>query len=152
MNKKITIFVLISLLIFTGCGCRKKQDNNENNTPKVNEEILKEKQVKELKIKNISMELTDNNTTTVFTIELENTSEKDVYIKTFNIYFKDKEGNWWCSYFGNDSQSHFREKIGFIRADFTSDGLVYPAKEQPFVDKKDRGTWENSWNKIWKEK
>ena len=83
MNKKITIFVLISLLIFTGCGCRKKQDNNENNTPKVN---------KELKIKNISMELTDNNTTTVFTIELENTSEKDVYIKTFNIYFKDKEG------------------------------------------------------------
>lgn len=92
MNKKITIFVLISLLIFTGCGCRKKQDNNENNTPKVNEEILKEKQVKELKIKNISMELTDNNTTTVFTIELENTSEKDVYIKIFNIYFKDKEG------------------------------------------------------------
>lgn len=67
-------------------------------------------------------------------------------------FFKDKEGNWWCSYFGNDSQSHFREKIGFIRADFTSDGLVYPAKEQPFVDKKDRGTWENSWNKIWKEK
>ena len=54
-------------------------------------------------------------------------------------FFKDKEGNWWCSYFGNDSQSHFREKIGFIRADFTSDGLVYPAKEQPFVDKKDRG-------------
>ena len=70
MNKKIAIFVLISLLIFTGCGCRKKQDNNENNTPKVNEEVLKEKQVKELKIKNISMELTDNNTTTVFTIEL----------------------------------------------------------------------------------
>lgn len=92
MNKKITIFILISLLIFTGCGCRKKQDNNENNTPKVNEEVLKEKQVKELKIKNISMELTDNNTTTVFTIELENTSEKDVYIKTFNIYFKDKDG------------------------------------------------------------
>ena len=53
MNKKIAIFVLISLLIFTGCGCRKKQDNNENNTPKVNEEVLKEKQVKELKIKNI---------------------------------------------------------------------------------------------------
>lgn len=67
-------------------------------------------------------------------------------------FFKDKEGNWWCSYFGNDSQSHFREKIGFIRADLTSDGLVYPAKEQPFVDKKDRGTWENSWGKIWKEK
>ena len=60
MNKKITIFVLISLLIFTGCGCRKKQDNNENNTPKVNEEILKEKQVKKIILTRPAVEAGEN--------------------------------------------------------------------------------------------
>lgn len=64
-------------------------------------------------------------------------------------FFKDKEGNWWCSYFGNDSQSHFREKVGFVRASFTADGLVYPAKEQPFVGEKDRELWEQKWTEVW---
>lgn len=65
-------------------------------------------------------------------------------------FFKDKEGNWWCSYFGNDSQTHFREKIGFVKAGFTSDGYVIPAKDQPFVDPKNKKSWEKSWNKVWK--
>ena len=60
-------------------------------------------------------------------------------------FFKDKEGNWWSSYFGNDSQSHFREEVGFIRVDFTPEGLAFPAKEQPFVAEKDRKNWENKW-------
>lgn len=47
--------------------------------------------------------------------------------------FKDKEGNWWCSCFGNDSQMFFREKVGFIKIDFTKQGLIFPAKEQPFI-------------------
>ena len=67
-------------------------------------------------------------------------------------FFKDKEGNWWCSYFGNDSQSHFREKVGFVRADFAPDGRVYVAKEQPFVDPADKVEWEAKWEKVWKNK
>ncbi len=65
-------------------------------------------------------------------------------------FFQDKDGNWWCSYFGNDAQSHFREKIGFVRADFRDDGMIYPAKEQPFVDAKDLDDWNEKWEKIWK--
>ena len=67
-------------------------------------------------------------------------------------FFKDKEGNWWCSYFGNDEQSHFREKVGFIRADFAPDGRVFVAREQPFVDEKDKPEWETKWEKVWKSK
>ena len=67
-------------------------------------------------------------------------------------YFKDKEGNWWCSYFGNDTQSHFCEKVGFVRADFTPDGRAYVAKEQPFVDEADKAKWEAKWNAVWKNK
>ena len=62
-------------------------------------------------------------------------------------FFKDKEGNWWCSYFGNDSQSHFREKVGFVRADFDKDGKVFVAKDQPFVDEEDKAVWEILWEK-----
>ena len=67
-------------------------------------------------------------------------------------FFKDKEGNWWCSYFGNDSQSHFREKIGFVKTDFTAEGFAFPAKDQPFIDAKDKEEWEKKWNEVWKNK
>lgn len=67
-------------------------------------------------------------------------------------YFKDKEGNWWCSYFGNDSQSHFREKVGFVRADFAPDGRAFVAKEQPFVAPENKAEWEAKWNKVWRDK
>lgn len=65
-------------------------------------------------------------------------------------FFKDKKGNWWSTYFGNDSQTHFREKIGLIMVDFTPSGKVIPAKKQPFVGKKDEKVWEEKWKKIWK--
>lgn len=67
-------------------------------------------------------------------------------------FFKDKEGNWWCSYFGNDPQSHFREKVGLIKASFAPDGRIFPAKDQPFVSKEDIAEWENKWEKVWKNK
>jgi beta-xylosidase len=49
-------------------------------------------------------------------------------------FFKDKQGNWWCSYFGNDSQSPWREKPGIVKIDFTADGKISISKHQPFVD------------------
>lgn len=64
--------------------------------------------------------------------------------------FKDKKGNWWCSYFGNDCQSHFREKIGFVRTDFTPEGLANLSKNQPFVGKENEKEWEKKWDKVWK--
>lgn len=51
-------------------------------------------------------------------------------------FFKDKNGGWWSTYFGNDSQSPWREKPGIVKVDFEADGKVIVAKNQPFVDKK----------------
>lgn len=49
-------------------------------------------------------------------------------------FFKDKKGNWWCTYFGNDSQSPWREKPGIVKIDFTAEGKIIVSKHQPFVD------------------
>jgi len=46
-------------------------------------------------------------------------------------YFPDKEGNWWCGYFGNDNQSPFREKPAIVRIEFEADGKIHVAKNQP---------------------
>jgi xylan 1,4-beta-xylosidase len=46
-------------------------------------------------------------------------------------YFEDREGNWWCCYFGNDEQTPFREKPGLVRIDFAPDGRIKIADEQP---------------------
>ena len=48
-------------------------------------------------------------------------------------FFKDKKDNWWCSYFGNDSQSPWREKPGIVKVDFLKDGKIIVSKKQPFV-------------------
>lgn len=65
-------------------------------------------------------------------------------------FFKDKNGDWWSSYFGNDSQVHFREKVGFIKVDFKPSGRAVPAKDQPFVSKQNKSEWKKKWNKVWK--
>lgn len=65
-------------------------------------------------------------------------------------FFKDKNGDWWSSYFGNDSQVHFREKVGFIKVDFKPSGRVFPAKDQPFVSKEKKNEWKKKWKKAWK--
>jgi beta-xylosidase len=46
-------------------------------------------------------------------------------------YFRDKEGNWWCTVFGNDDQASFREKPAIVRVDFDAEGLIRVAKDQP---------------------
>jgi beta-xylosidase len=52
-------------------------------------------------------------------------------------YFQDKNGAWWCTFFGNDDQAPFREKPAIVRIEFDSKGLIHIAKNQPdFVVKK----------------
>jgi len=48
-------------------------------------------------------------------------------------FFKDKQGNWWGAYFGNDAQSPWREKPGLVRIDFDKDGKISVSKKQPFA-------------------
>jgi xylan 1,4-beta-xylosidase len=47
-------------------------------------------------------------------------------------FFRDQAGGWWTTYFGNDSQSHFREKPGIIKVDFDGERIRVAAR-QPFV-------------------
>jgi xylan 1,4-beta-xylosidase len=46
-------------------------------------------------------------------------------------YFQDRDGNWWCAFFGNDNQAPFREKPAIVKIDFDADGLIHVAKDQP---------------------
>jgi hypothetical protein len=46
-------------------------------------------------------------------------------------FFQDKDGNWWCTYFGNDDQSPWREKPGLVKIEFDDQGLIHIAKKQP---------------------
>jgi beta-xylosidase len=48
-------------------------------------------------------------------------------------FFKDKQGRWWTTYFGNDEQAAWREKPGIVRVEFAADGRVVVSKHQPFV-------------------
>jgi len=49
-------------------------------------------------------------------------------------FFKDKQGRWWSTYFGNDEQAAWREKPGIVRVEFAADGKVVVSRHQPFVD------------------
>ena len=46
-------------------------------------------------------------------------------------YFQDKQGNWWCAFFGNDDQAPFREKPAILRVEFDREGQIHVAREQP---------------------
>jgi len=43
-----------------------------------------------------------------------------------NMFFMDKDGNWWSTFFGNDGDAPFREKPGLLRIEFGLDGEPRP--------------------------
>jgi beta-xylosidase len=49
-------------------------------------------------------------------------------------FFQDKEGNWWCAFFGNDNAAPWRELPGIVRVEFDKNGKIFVSKHQPFVD------------------
>jgi hypothetical protein len=42
------------------------------------------------------------------------------------MLFKDKQGQWWATIFGNDPKAPFRERPGILRIEFDNDGRVRP--------------------------
>ena len=67
-------------------------------------------------------------------------------------YFRDKDGNWWCTFFGNDRQAPFREMPAMVKVDFSTDGYIYPALSQPLLNASEQAQWTSRWNKVWKDK
>lgn len=45
-------------------------------------------------------------------------------------YLRDHDGNWWGTYFGNDSQSPWRERPALVKVEFDSEGLIHPSADQ----------------------
>jgi xylan 1,4-beta-xylosidase len=48
-------------------------------------------------------------------------------------FFADKQGLWWCAFFGNDSQSPWREKPGLVAIDLDQDGRIVVNSRQPLI-------------------
>jgi len=46
-------------------------------------------------------------------------------------YFRDNQGNWWCTFFGNDEQSPWREKPGMVKVEFADDNRIRVSPNQP---------------------
>jgi beta-xylosidase len=46
-------------------------------------------------------------------------------------YFQDKQGNWFCTYFGNDDHSPWREKPGLVKIEFADDNRIRISPNQP---------------------
>jgi len=49
-------------------------------------------------------------------------------------FFEDKQGRWWCTFFGNDNAAPWREMPGIVRIQFAPDGKISVSPHQPFVD------------------
>lgn len=43
-----------------------------------------------------------------------------------NMFFRDKRGKWWSTFFGNDANAPFRERPGALPVEFGLDGEVRP--------------------------
>jgi hypothetical protein len=75
----------------------------------------------------------DEDGDTAYTARSMITVEQLEYADHSLIATKDREGRWWSTFFGNDEQSHFREKPGLIRVDFDAEGRIVVAADQPFA-------------------
>jgi len=42
------------------------------------------------------------------------------------MFFKDKDGNWRSTFYGNDRHAPFRERPAVLRVEFGPDGRIRP--------------------------
>jgi hypothetical protein len=42
------------------------------------------------------------------------------------MFFTDREGNWWATFFGNDRQAPFRERPAMLRIERNQQGHIAP--------------------------
>lgn len=100
MKKKTFIIMLILGIVFvTACQKKTEGQDNDPNAEKPREEtiantnadVIKEQIIDGLKIDNISVVITKEHTD--FTADVTNTNIESVYVKSFDIVFKDELGN-----------------------------------------------------------
>ena len=93
--KKIFYITILSILLIslaTGCGCAKKTKKAEKNVrANTNENVIKDQKLEVFTFTNTSLIYEDS--TSVLTTVVKNTSNKTEYLKEFRINVRDKDGN-----------------------------------------------------------
>lgn len=88
---QISIIIVLSLSLITGCGTKKEENNTKNEENyNTNEGVIKDQKVGELKFTNTSLLTTENNSTLVTMVT--NPTDEDIEIRIFKINVKDKNG------------------------------------------------------------
>lgn len=99
-NKTIKGLLVAGMLVFlTACGTTNTDNNNNNNNTNTGENqqantntgITNEQTVEGIKIEKTS--LVYENGTSTLTTQITNTGKTAKYVKSFNVTFKDKDGN-----------------------------------------------------------
>ena len=90
---KISILLLMSIGLITGCSCSKKEEEKKKPDIKVNteENVVKDQEVEGIQMTNASM-ITEDGLTT-FQTKVTNNTGSDYTLNEYNIIVKDKEGN-----------------------------------------------------------
>lgn len=86
---KIMTILILSLNMIT--GCKKKEEQLDNIKVNLNDGIIKEQQVEVFQFKNTSL-IYENGMTSLET-SVTNTSNKEEYLKEFNIQILNRNGN-----------------------------------------------------------
>ena len=92
--KKVTIGIIMGVFtigLITGCGCSKKEEQQEDIKINNNEGVIKDQTVEVFELKNTSL-IYENGNTTLETV-VTNTSSKDEYLEEFKIKVTDASGN-----------------------------------------------------------
>lgn len=52
-----------------------------------------------------------------------------------NTFFRDKNGNWWATFFGNDKNAPFRDRPALIKVEFDQNDHIVMSEDQQTVQK-----------------
>lgn len=88
MKKIITVALVLflSVSVLTGCGSKKKEEDNYN----TNKGVIEDQEQNGLTFTNTSLKVSETGSTLVTVVT--NTTENDIEVRIFNIIVKDKKG------------------------------------------------------------
>lgn len=88
MKKIITVALVLflSVSVLTGCGGKKKEEDNYN----TNTGVIEDQEQNGLTFTNTSLKVSETGSTLVTVVT--NTTENDIEVRIFNIIVKDKKG------------------------------------------------------------
>ncbi|MDD3241952.1 MAG: hypothetical protein PHQ64_04210 [Bacilli bacterium] len=113
MKNKIIVSIFIILFVTTGCAKANKEEVIKNKLKyNTSENIIKEQQIGDIKISNISLTYKDNNST--FKSTITNITQEAIYLNEIHIIVKDKNNNEivkLIGFIGKNLESNKKEVI-----------------------------------------